>query len=196
MVQNGERLLLPQSYRRVTSCCELEFTRGHATASGQRRGRHRHVLPREFVPAERPAALRERDGTAGSTDGGHPIARGNCAAGGAARREFRSGFNYAKEGGLSTDLQPTSLHQGELDQFSGDDGLAPPAEDRTALMDAMDVLNRRSGRDFVRIGNATLVSHSSQVRTWATKPGSRSAGHRASPPDGKKVFQSTKPELP
>jgi DNA polymerase V len=92
----------------------------------------------------------------------------------AARREFRPDFNYAKAGVVLVDLQPASRHQGELDLFAGDQELAPPARDRTSLMDAMDVLNRRFGRDSVRVGSATLASHDSDVRTWATRQERRS----------------------
>jgi DNA polymerase V len=92
----------------------------------------------------------------------------------AARREFRSGFNYAKAGVFLVNLQAASQHQGELDLFSNDEELAPRTKDRTALMDAMDVLNRRFGRDSVRVGSATLASHDTDVRSWATKQERRS----------------------
>jgi DNA polymerase V len=92
----------------------------------------------------------------------------------AARREFRPRFNYAKAGVILVDLQPASRHQGELDLFSSDDIRAPPTKDRTALMDAMDVLNRRYGRDSVRVGSSTLASHDRDVRSWATRQERRS----------------------
>jgi len=92
----------------------------------------------------------------------------------AARREFRAGFNYAKAGVILLDLQPASQHQGELDLCSSDEGCTPAAKDRTALMAAMDVLNRRFGRDSVRIGSATLASHDTDVRSWATRQERRS----------------------
>ena len=41
-------------------------------------------------------------------------------------------------------------------------------------MAAMDVLNRRFGRDSVRIGSATLASHDTDVRSWATRQERRS----------------------
>jgi DNA polymerase V len=91
----------------------------------------------------------------------------------AARREFRHGFNYAKAGVILSELQPASQHQGELDLFAETDEAATP-KDRTALMDAMDVLNRRFGRDSVRIGSATLASHGAEVRSWATRQERRS----------------------
>ena len=92
----------------------------------------------------------------------------------AARAEFRAGFNYAKAGVILVNLQPASRHQGELDLFANDEALAPPTKERTALMDAMDVLNRRFGRDSVRVGSATLASHDADVRSWATKQERRS----------------------
>jgi DNA polymerase V len=92
------------------------------------------------------------------------------------RRQFRRGFNYAKAGVMLTDLQPASQHQGELDLFTGSDEAeaAAPAKDRTALMDAMDVLNRRFGRDSVRIASASVASNGAEVRSWATKQERRS----------------------
>jgi len=93
----------------------------------------------------------------------------------AARQEFRSDFNYAKAGVILVNLQPASQHQGELDLVAGgDEDLAPPMKDRTALMDAMDVLNRRFGRDSVRVGSSTLASHDTDVRSWATRQERRS----------------------
>jgi DNA polymerase V len=90
----------------------------------------------------------------------------------AARREFRHGFKYAKAGVILSDLQPASQHQGELDLFAEDP--ASSTRDRAALMDAMDVLNCRFGRDSVRIGSATLASHDTAVRSWTTKRERRS----------------------
>lgn len=91
-----------------------------------------------------------------------------------ARQEFRSGFNYAKAGVVLSSLQPASQHQGELELFSTDEQPVAPAKDRTALMDAMDILNRRYGRDSVRIGSSTLASSGERVRSWATKQERRS----------------------
>ena len=91
-----------------------------------------------------------------------------------ARQEFRPGFNYAKAGVVLVNLQPASQHQGELDLCSGDAEAAPPTKDRTALMDAMDVLNRRFGRDSVRVGSSVLATHDTDVRSWATRQERRS----------------------
>ncbi len=96
------------------------------------------------------------------------------AAARAARHEFRPGFNYAKAGVILVNLQPSSRHQGELDLFSGNVEAAPSTKDRTALMDAMDVLNRRFGRDSVRVGSSVLATHDTDVRSWATKQERRS----------------------
>ena len=96
----------------------------------------------------------------------------------AARQEFRPGFNYVKAGVILVNLRPASQHQGELDLFSSDEESAkvhaPPKKDRAALMDAMDVLNRRFGRDSVRVGSTRLVSHDEDVRSWATRQERRS----------------------
>lgn len=88
----------------------------------------------------------------------------------AARVAFRSGFNYAKAGVMLLDLQPESVHQGELDLF-GDDQLdrQPPAKDQAPLMEAMDALNRRFGRDSVTLGSAALASGGGDVRSWSVK---------------------------
>lgn len=81
-----------------------------------------------------------------------------------ARREFRADFNYAKAGVILTSLEPAAHHQGELDLGTEVD-LAPAGKDRTSLMD----LNRRFGRDSLRIASATLASHDVNVRSWATR---------------------------
>jgi DNA polymerase V len=92
-----------------------------------------------------------------------------------AARHFRSGFNYAKAGVMLLDLQPASQVQEELDLFSQGERDSPtPQRDRPALMSAMDELNKRFGRDAVRIGSATLASHGSDVRVWATRQDRRS----------------------
>jgi DNA polymerase V len=99
----------------------------------------------------------------------------------AVHRHFRPGFNYAKAGVTLVDLQPASQQQGELDLFSPGE-VAPqvqpqprvPPRDRAALMEAMDGLNRRFGRDSVRIGSASLVSNGDEVRSWSTKQQRRS----------------------
>jgi len=80
-----------------------------------------------------------------------------------------AGFNYAKAGVILVNLQLASRRHGELGLFLGDEELALPTKERNALMDAMDVLNRRFGRDSVRVGSATLASHDADVRSWVTK---------------------------
>ncbi|AMO24069.1 Y-family DNA polymerase [Ramlibacter solisilvae] len=90
------------------------------------------------------------------------------------RRLYRSGFNYAKAGVMLVDLQEADAgQQGELDLFSSVSGTAEmprsTGRDRSKLMDAMDTLNQRFGRDSVRIGSATLVSGGSETRSWAAK---------------------------
>ncbi len=92
------------------------------------------------------------------------------------KRSFRAGFNYAKAGAFLIDLQPVSVRQGELDLFGDADGAKPGelSRDRSALMATMDELNRRFGRDSVRVGSTTLASQDSDVRRWATRQERRS----------------------
>jgi len=77
-------------------------------------------------------------------------------------------------------FKPASQQQGELDLFPGEGaprnqpGSAQQPRERTALMEAMDALNRRFGRDSVRIGSAALVSNGDEVRSWSTKQERRS----------------------
>ncbi len=95
----------------------------------------------------------------------------------AVREHFRAGFRYAKAGAVLSGLQPAAVHQGELDLFpesNTDVSEGAPPKDRTALMDAMDVINRRFGRDAVRIGSTLVASHDQEVRSWATKQERRS----------------------
>jgi DNA polymerase V len=89
----------------------------------------------------------------------------------AVKREFRAGFNYSKAGAMLLDLQPASQVQGELDLFSVAKAPEPHGKDkgRPALMEAMDALNLRFGRDSVRLGSATLASNGAEVRSWSTK---------------------------
>ena len=88
----------------------------------------------------------------------------------AARDMFRPGFNYAKAGVMLLDLQSADAlgQQPELDLFAA----PPPAEakDRSALMGAMDALNRRFGRGAVRIGSATaaVVSDAGEA-AWSVR---------------------------
>jgi DNA polymerase V len=90
----------------------------------------------------------------------------------AARSMFRPGFNYAKAGVMLMDLQETQAlgDQGELDLFGGHEHDADGAPDRTALMQAMDTLNRRFGRGAVRIGStATAKANDSGAASWAVR---------------------------
>jgi DNA polymerase V len=101
-----------------------------------------------------------------------------AAAAATVRQQYRVGFNYAKAGVMLVDLQQADeASQGELDLFGSAeiDAVAPAAgRDRARLMDAMDVLNRRFGRDAVRIGSATVASSQQETRAWAIKQERRS----------------------
>jgi DNA polymerase V len=94
----------------------------------------------------------------------------------AVQLNFRAGFNYAKAGVTLIDLQPAGIQQGELDLYSAatDGNIHSAGRDRPQLMQAIDALNRRFGRDSIQIGSATLASHAEDVRIWATKQERRS----------------------
>ena len=62
------------------------------------------------------------------------------------RAIFRPGFNYAKAGVMLLDLQTADVEQGELD-------LDDPGADRTQLMETLDNLNDRYGRNTVSIAS-------------------------------------------
>ena len=93
----------------------------------------------------------------------------------AVRTQFRPGLRYAKAGAVLSELQAAGREQGELDLFSAGDEPAPPAPDpRARLMQAMDTLNNRFGRDSVRIGSTAVASRNAEVAVWATKQERRS----------------------
>lgn len=93
----------------------------------------------------------------------------------AVRTQFRPGFRYAKAGAVLSELQAAGRAQGELDLFSTGEEPATPAPDpRARLMQAMDALNNRFGRDSVRIGSTTMASRNAEVAVWATKQERRS----------------------
>ena len=77
----------------------------------------------------------------------------------AARSMFRPGFNYAKAGVMLMDLREAAAlgDQGELDLFGGSESEHSGEQDRSALMQTMDALNRRFGRGSVRIGSTTAA---------------------------------------
>ena len=66
------------------------------------------------------------------------------------RAIFKPGFNYAKAGVMLLDLQSADVEQGELD-------LDDPGADRTPLMDALDTLNDRYGRNTVTIASGGVA---------------------------------------
>ncbi len=82
----------------------------------------------------------------------------------ALERMYRPGFNYVKAGVMLVDLRPLGHEQGELDFFGGETALAGaerferrdrhdgPAAPR--LMQALDILNKRFGRDAVTVASA------------------------------------------
>ena len=90
----------------------------------------------------------------------------------AARAMFRPGFSYAKAGVMLMDLQDAKglCDQGELDLFGGGVGQATVAQDRRALMQTMDALNRRFGRGAVLIGSTTTaVASDTGTAAWSVR---------------------------
>ena len=94
----------------------------------------------------------------------------------AVHRLFRPGFNYAKAGVVLMDLQAAGQQQGELDLFAMTKSPRAQAldRDRSALMDAMDSLNRRFGRDAVQIASAALAGQGAEAPSWSTRQDRRS----------------------
>ncbi len=96
------------------------------------------------------------------------------AAAMAVRSQFRAGFRYAKAGAILTDLQAAGHEQGELDLFAAADDAPRAADPREKLMNAMDALNHRFGRDSVRLGSTAVASKGAEVAIWATRQERRS----------------------
>lgn len=62
------------------------------------------------------------------------------------RRMFEPGYQLSKAGVILLDLQPEGVHQGMLD-------LGDLQEDQTALMSALDEMNRRYGRGTISVAS-------------------------------------------
>ena len=76
---------------------------------------------------------------------------------------YRPGFNYAKAGVMLLGLRPQGQQQGELDlSGAGDEAAAPRAAESPRLMDAVDTLNRRFGRDAVTVASAQHQARNGQ----------------------------------
>jgi len=89
---------------------------------------------------------------------------------------FRADTPYAKAGVMMGDICGKDLPQGELD-FSAPLSTRSEfkaAPDRAGLMQTIDVLNRRFGRDAVHIGSTTAASRPRSLRSWATRQDRRS----------------------
>ena len=83
---------------------------------------------------------------------------------------YRADYKYAKAGVMLLDLQPDSVHQGELAlEDVGDDG-----QDRGRLMMTLDGLNQRYGRGTVLLASAGLTG---ERRAWAVKQERRTPGY-------------------
>ncbi|WP_372660098.1 DUF4113 domain-containing protein, partial [Hydrogenophaga sp.] len=75
---------------------------------------------------------------------------------------YKPDFLYAKAGVMQMELQPASVHQGELllDEEPGE------RRDKGRLMGALDGLNRRYGRGTVLLGSTGLEG---DRRRWSMK---------------------------
>jgi DNA polymerase V len=73
----------------------------------------------------------------------------------ALRSIFRPGHNYVKAGVMLVDLQHVNQEQSALDLFEPAPSHEASERNRASLMDAMDALNQRFGRDAVTVASAT-----------------------------------------
>lgn len=67
---------------------------------------------------------------------------------------FRPGFNYVKAGVMLVDLRQAGHEQVALELFAPQAGPDAPPRHRAGLMNAMDELNQRFGRDAVTLASA------------------------------------------
>jgi DNA polymerase V len=82
---------------------------------------------------------------------------------------FRPGFRYAKAGVMLLDLRPADLVQQEL--MLEDDGADPGAN---RLMQALDAVNQRFGRNTVALASAGLAG---EERQWTMRQERRTPGY-------------------
>ncbi len=87
------------------------------------------------------------------------------------RAIYRPGFNFAKAGVMLLDLQPASIHQGEL--MLEDD----QETDKTRLMTAFDELNRRYGQGTIQVASVGLTG---DRRLWSMKQERRTPAYTTS----------------
>ena len=76
------------------------------------------------------------------------------------RAIFKPGFKLAKAGVMLMNLQPASVHQGELDLGDG------AIEDRSRLMGALDAINDKYGRGTMLLASAGVAG---EQRKWSMK---------------------------
>jgi DNA polymerase V len=77
---------------------------------------------------------------------------------------FVPGFKYAKAGVMLLELQDNSIEQQELDL--DEPGVFAQLSDRSALMTTLDTINRRYGRETLKMASAGLAG---EHRVWAMK---------------------------
>jgi DNA polymerase V len=85
---------------------------------------------------------------------------------------FQREYKYAKAGVMLLDLQPDSVHQGEL-AFGEDDALDDIA-DKARLMSALDTINQRFGKGTMKMASAGLGG---DRRVWSMKQERRTPGY-------------------
>lgn len=78
------------------------------------------------------------------------------------RRIYRPGFRYAKAGVMLVELQPETVHQGELDLELE----SPGGRDRGRLMSAVDAVNKRYGRGALTVASTGTTG---DRRLWTMK---------------------------
>jgi DNA polymerase V len=87
------------------------------------------------------------------------------------RAIYEPGYQLIKAGVMLLDLQPSSVHQGELD-------LEPePEADKSRLMTAMDTLNSRFGKGTVHVASAGFAG---PLRAWGMKQERLTPGYTTS----------------
>ena len=91
------------------------------------------------------------------------------------RAEWRRGMNYAKAGVMLGDICGRELPQAEFNFSTPVPGRVDPDPrgQRAQLMQTIDQLNRRYGRDAVHVGS-TASGAAARSRTWATRQDRRS----------------------
>ena len=92
------------------------------------------------------------------------------AAVSALRHVHRPGFNYVKAGVMLVDLQAAGSEQVALDLFGSEPVPDAPRRNSNDLMDALDALNHRFGRNAVAVASAVLEAQEFQESKIEDEP--------------------------